>query len=96
MCTGERKTDQRQRTKISQPCRTYVINQSIIKRKITMENKEYLTIKEACEYTLRSDETIRRWMKQQPPIRKLWDYKQRCWTLNREDLDAKMETLKKE
>lgn len=61
-----------------------------------MENKEYLTIKEACEYASRTYETIRRWMKQQPPIRKEWDYKQRCWTLNREDLDAKMVTLKKE
>ena len=61
-----------------------------------MENKEYLTIKEACEYTSRTDETIRRWMKQQPTIRKQWDYQQRCWMLNREDLDAKMVTLKKE
>ena len=60
-----------------------------------MENKEYLTIKEACEYTSRTDETIRRWMKQQPTIRKQWDYQQRYWMLNREDLDAKMITLKK-
>lgn len=61
-----------------------------------MENKEWITTKEACEYTNRSIETIRRWMKQQPVIRKQWDVKYQHWLLNKEDVDAKMESLKKE
>lgn len=61
-----------------------------------MEDKEMLTTKEACEYTNRSIETIRRWMREQPEIRKQWDSRNRHWLLNKADLDAKLQSLAKE
>mgnify|MGYP003427815835 CR=1 FL=1 len=61
-----------------------------------MENKEWLTTKEACQYTNRSIETIRRWMTQQPKIRKEWGVRERHWFLKKEDLDTKMKSFKRD
>lgn len=60
-----------------------------------MQNKEWINIKEASEYTNRSIGTIRRWMQEEPKIRYEWNVMERCWMLNKEDIDAKLESFKR-
>lgn len=61
-----------------------------------LQEKEYLTTSEAATYTQRSIDSIRRWMRETPTIRKIWKSTfPKGWLLKREDLDLKVVSLVK-
>ena len=62
-----------------------------------MNTNEWVTTKEAAAYTNRSIDSIRRWLNEEPKIRKVWESTHpKGWRLSKEDLDTKMNSLQKE